>query len=144
YNPPRPPRRPHRPGPRPPAPADSRTARPAPPGPPTPAARARRAPPPHPRPRLYPLAAGPLTIGPAQAMVVIPVQQPRDPFGFLSGGSGRQVALQSDSQHVQVFPLPKPDPDGFSGAVGSFDARWTSDRRRTALDTPFTIVLQLR
>jgi len=96
------------------------------------------------RTRLYPLADGALTIGPAQALVVIPVQNPRDPFGFLGGGSGRQVALLSDSQHVQVYPLPRPEPDGFGGAVGTFAAHWGSDRRRTALDTPFTIVLDLR
>jgi hypothetical protein len=96
------------------------------------------------RTRLYPLAAGRLTVGPAQAMVVIPVQRPGDPFGFLGGGAGRQIALASDSQHVEVSALPEPQPDGYGGAVGTFEVRWGADRQRTALDTPFTVWLEVR
>jgi hypothetical protein len=96
------------------------------------------------RTRLYPLAAGKLTIGPAAALVVIRTDEP-DPFSLFGRGStARPMQLASESLRVEVAPLPRPAPAGFIGAVGDFEALWWCDRGETAQDAPFTVTLELR
>lgn len=98
------------------------------------------------RARLYPLNAGRLTIGPANAVLALPTGTPApDPLRWLGGGvARREVVVRSNPREVRVRPLPPGAPDGFDGAVGDLEASWSADRARTSQDVPFTVRLEVR
>ncbi len=95
------------------------------------------------RARLYPLAAGVATIGPAQAELVLASGSSFDPFQW-PGGGRRRVALHSDPVPVRVRPLPRGAPSGFDGAVGGFQLTWSADRESTSQDVALTARLDVR
>ena len=98
------------------------------------------------RARLYPLSAGRLTIGPANAVLALPTGIPApDPLRWLGGGAARrEVVIRSTPREVRVRPLPPGAPEGFDGAVGDLEASWSADRSRTSQDVPFTVRLDVR
>lgn len=74
------------------------------------------------RRRLYPLAAGRVTIGSANAMLTVGER----PGAF---GGPRTVSVESGPLQVRVRPLPPAAPADFSGAVGWLVPIWTRDRK---------------
>lgn len=93
--------------------------------------------------RLYPLAAGDVRVGQAIAVVTPATTGGFDPFtGPILGG--RPSELRSDSLRVRVRPLPPGAPEGFDGAVGRFDVRFTLDRDHSTRDQAFTATLDVR
>jgi hypothetical protein len=98
------------------------------------------------RVRLYPLAAGPATVGEASAILALAL--PADPMDRLRWPGGfpprREVEVRSRVVSIRARALPAGAPAGFEGAVGRFTAAWSADRRRTTRDVPFTVRLDLR
>ena len=95
------------------------------------------------RTRLYPLAAGVATIGPAVAQLVLASGNSFDPFQW-PGGGRRRIELRSDPVPVRVRPLPRGAPAGFDGAVGSFQLAWSADREHTSQDVALSVRLDVR
>ena len=95
------------------------------------------------RARLYPLAAGVATIGPAMAELVVASGNAFDPFQMLGGGR-RRVELRSDPVPVRVRALPRGAPAGFDGAVGSLELAWSADRDHTSQDVAMSVRLDVR
>ena len=97
------------------------------------------------RTRIYPLAAGTQTVGPAAADLVMETGGTAfDPFGWFGGGGRRQFQIQSAPLAVRVRPLPPGAPGGFGGAVGTLLVQWSVDRPRTPQDQPVTVRLDVR
>jgi hypothetical protein len=99
------------------------------------------------RKRLYPLAPGLSTIGPAQAIVVFASERGDDPLAWLGGGGGgggRAVETHSQPVPVRVRALPPGAPAGFDGSVGAFAVAWGADRPHTTRDVPFNVWLDVR
>ena len=96
------------------------------------------------RSRIYPLAPGTATVGPAVANLALATAG-LDPLQWLRGRSARrELTLRSEPVRVNVRPLPAGAPPGFEGAVGAFSVTWGADRDRTARDVPATVWLELR
>ncbi len=95
------------------------------------------------RARLYPLAPGTATIGPA-SLVVVPAPSSSDPFFRMPQSGVAPVAIQSDSVRVPVRALPPGAPAAFENAVGDFDPAWSLDRGHTAQDQTVTLRLDVR
>ena len=95
------------------------------------------------RARLYPVAAGLATIGPAVAELILGSSNSFDPFPF-PGGGRRRIELRSDPVPVRVRALPRGAPPGFDGAVGSFQIAWSADRERTSQDVALSVRLDVR
>lgn len=91
--------------------------------------------------RLYPLAPGPALVAPAHAVVTPAGNGMLD---ALSGLTSARIEIQSETLRVHVRPLPPGAPQGFDGAVGHFDLRWTTDRDHTTQDQAITARLEVR
>ena len=91
------------------------------------------------RARLFPLAVGDAEIGEAAAQVVV-ASGGADPFQM----QGRSLRVRSQPVRVRVRPLPRGAPNGFTGGVGTMEARWTADREHTSRDVPVTVRLDIR
>lgn len=96
--------------------------------------------------------AGPLSIGPVTANMVVELasgrRQQRDPldvFGFFGGGGERkQLTLATETESVQVLPLPRQDvPGDFTGAVGSFTMNVTAGPTTITAGDPITVKIQI-
>ncbi len=92
------------------------------------------------RVRIYPLAPGRATIGPASLLV----QPPSSGDPFFGGATSRSVELRSDSVRVDVAPLPAGAPAGFENAVGTLHWSWSFDRGHTTEDEAITLHLDVR
>lgn len=98
---------------------------------------------------LFPTVDGALEIGTATwECVVMDRTNPlaADPFDLLSrrGSGGRHATIRSRKLQVQVLPLPEDGrPDGFTGAVGSFDVESAVDRARVRTEEPLTLTVKL-
>ena len=80
---------------------------------------------------LFPQKSGNLTIDPYSIDCII-----TDSFGFREG----RIVARSKGKTIKVKPLPtEGKPDGFSGAVGSFNIEVSSDKTDLKLDEPLTI-----
>lgn len=95
------------------------------------------------RARLYPLAPGTATIGPA-ALIVVASSVAVDPIFGGTVPVGRPVEIRSESLRVAVRPLPAGSPAGFENAVGDFEVSWGLDRGHTAQDQAVTLRLDVR
>lgn len=97
------------------------------------------------RTRLYPLAAGPATVGVASAGLVLAAPDGSGALQWLRGSSARHaVTVRSRPVTVEVRALPPDAPAGFDGAVGDFTTHWSADRARTSRDVPVTVRLEVR
>jgi hypothetical protein len=97
------------------------------------------------RARLYPLAAGPATVGEAAAALALVVDGSNDPGSWSFGRvPRREVTVHSNPVTVNVRALPRGAPPGFDGAVGVFDVHWSLDRASTARDVPVNARLEVR
>jgi len=95
---------------------------------------------------LFPTQTGELTIGPA--VLECSVEDRRrsgrrslfDGFGLFGS---KRVSLRSQPIRIQVDPLPKPAPDSFTGAVGTFRLRSEVDRTEVGQNEPLTLSVSL-
>ena len=60
-----------------------------------------------------------------------------------TGASGSPGQVQSDSVAVEVRPLPVPEPEGFTGAVGSFEVSASADATEGNLNEPVTLTVRI-
>ena len=101
-------------------------------------------------PLALPLTAiktGALTLGPftASAVVVLPGQNPNDPFSqFFNRGEQKQVTLASETLNVESLPLPEQNrPANFTGAVGQFDLAASTGPTTLTVGDPITVRVQI-
>jgi Flp pilus assembly protein TadD len=104
------------------------------------------------RTALFPTGPGEFTIGEAKLTTTVAEarQRRRDPFDIFGGDpfgffrAGREVQLRSDPIRVRVKPLPEEGkPADFSGAVGRFTLRATTDRADLQAGEPVTLKVSL-
>jgi hypothetical protein len=93
--------------------------------------------------------AGPLTIGPIAANVLVELPSGRrrdpffDPFGDLFG-ERKQLAVAAQAVPVQVLPLPRENaPADFNGAVGSYTLACTAGPTNITAGDPITVKVQI-
>ena len=60
-----------------------------------------------------------------------------------TGASGSPSQVQSDSVALEVRPLPVPEPEGFTGAVGSFEVSASADATEGNLNEPVTLTVRI-
>lgn len=93
--------------------------------------------------------AGPLTLGPFTASVVVVLPSPNqggDQFfrQFFNQGEQRQVTLASDQITVPALPLPAGNvPADFNGAIGSFSLNVTAGPTNLTVGDPITVRVQI-
>lgn len=92
--------------------------------------------------------SGDLTLGPVEGnlTVLIPVnnqRRSRDPFESFFGGpqyQQRPTTIASDAVRMKVLPLPAQNvPEGFSGAIGSYQLSVTAGPTNLGVGDPITI-----
>lgn len=104
---------------------------------------------------LYPQKSGSLTIDPATmtAIVAVVVENPASHSGSLFdnmfGGFGSDIeyvnkSLSTGSVKVNVKDLPKPQPDSFDGAVGSFTMESSVSASTLAANSAGSIIIKLK
>ena len=104
--------------------------------------------------KTYAIAAktGSLTLGPAQCSLTLAIPRanrgrsgPADIFDFFSNRTQLQRAtLTSDSQAIQVLPLPRENvPATFNGAVGDFTLSVSASPTNVAVGDPITVKIQI-
>lgn len=97
------------------------------------------------RTRMYPIGVGAATVGSAIATLALAVPGAIDPLQILRGRvPRREITLRSEPVNVDVRALPSNAPDGFDGAVGELQTRWSADRTETRLDMPITLRFDVR
>lgn len=73
---------------------------------------------------LYPQQSGKLTITSGNYdITAIQYENFRTPFGTLSQPVEKQLKVKSNTATVNILPLPEPQPEGFTGAVGKFTVK---------------------
>ncbi len=93
---------------------------------------------------IFPQKSGKLTINSGKYDITV-VQYERVNMGFFGGSRPveREIKVSSNSASINIDPLPQPQPDGFSGAVGKFsiDSKLsgTSFRTNEAASLTYTI-----
>jgi hypothetical protein len=90
---------------------------------------------------LFPTRAGDLKIDPAKVHVQYRDSRgnPNDPFSFFGmGGREREAEPASNACVVHAKALPKPEPPGFTGAVGRYSIGAKVDRTQGAQGQPIT------
>lgn len=90
---------------------------------------------------LFPTRAGELKIDPAKVHVQYRDSRgnPNDPFSFFGmGGREREAEPASNACVVRAKALPKPEPAGFTGAVGRYSISARLDRNEGAQGQPIT------
>jgi len=96
------------------------------------------------RTRVYPLSAGEVTVGVAEATLEL-TGAGADGQGWSAGRvPRREVTIHSAPLKIRVGALPPGAPAGFTGAVGDLTVRWTADRASTSLDVPVALRLDVR
>jgi hypothetical protein len=94
--------------------------------------------------------AGSLTLGPAEAAMVIRIPNQRrggDPFDGLFGGSfqRKQMTGRSETVAMNVMPLPAQNrPASFNGAVGSFEIKASASPTNVAVGDPITLRIEVQ
>jgi hypothetical protein len=53
------------------------------------------------------------------------------------------LLIQSDPSTIEILPLPSPEPDGFSGAIGSFNIHAEASPRTVRVGDPITIDISI-
>ena len=92
---------------------------------------------------MRPVKGGLLTLGPANATVLIPDRSGRQDFFF--GRSERGVSALAPQITVQVLPVPTQHaPPSFAGAVGNFSLNVTAAPTNLAAGDPITLRVQIR
>lgn len=83
---------------------------------------------------IFPQKSGKLTINSGKYDITV-VQYEQVNMGFFSTNRPveRQISVSSNSASIQIAPLPSPQPDGFTGAVGNFtiDSKLSASSFRT-------------
>jgi hypothetical protein len=100
---------------------------------------------------LTPVKTGPLSIGPVVASIVVELPSPRrqrDPLweslGFPGAGEQRTLSLATDTENVQVLPLPAEGaPADFNGAIGNYTMTLTAGPTNVAVGDPITVKVQI-
>jgi len=94
--------------------------------------------------------AGNLALGPVECgltvLVPVPRQRSRDPFADFFGPQAqpRPTTLASDPVPMRVLPMPSQNvPEGFNGAVGSFQLAVTAGPTNLAVGDPITVKVQI-
>jgi len=94
--------------------------------------------------------AGAMTLGPYTATVTLDVPtnrgqgDPFDSFGFFRRADRKQVALATETEHVQLLPLPRENaPADFNGAVGQYTLSSTAGPTNLAVGDPITVKIQI-
>ncbi|HUS34966.1 MAG TPA: BatD family protein, partial [Verrucomicrobiae bacterium] len=99
---------------------------------------------------ISPAKAGALTLGPAEAVMLIrvPLQNRRrgDIFEEMLGSFQRkQITARSDTVAINVMPLPTQNrPQNFSGAVGNFQIQATAAPTNVSVGDPITLSIQIQ
>lgn len=91
---------------------------------------------------LYPQQAGTLTIPPAIMQLGV-VTGEDDGFSLFLGNNIRRVPVRTDSLIIEVAPLPRPVPDGFTGAVGTFRLRSSVNRNTLTTDDALSLTMEV-
>ncbi|MCA9728971.1 MAG: BatD family protein, partial [Candidatus Eisenbacteria bacterium] len=88
---------------------------------------------------------GDLEIGPGVVTCTVREtnRRRRDPFSIFGMFDDREVTLRSRPLTVHVRPLPKPEPDDFTGGVGRFKMRTSLDRDEVAQGEPITLTVHI-
>lgn len=96
---------------------------------------------------LFPTQTGTLEIGPASLRCIVQDRRSRggrrDPFDLFGLFEEREVTLQSRPVRVTVLPLPKPQPDSFTGGVGAFRLDSNVDRTEVNQNEPVTVTFAI-
>lgn len=95
---------------------------------------------------------GLVNLGPAESSLIVQIPLPnqqrrRDPFGFFDFGQQvqeRPTTLTSETIPIRVLPLPKDNvPEGFSGAIGSYQIAVSAGPTNLAVGDPITVRVQI-
>ena len=92
------------------------------------------------------IKAGPMTLGPVTANIVLGGRDPFDPFGVFGGGGGdqRQLTLATDGEAVRLLPLPREGaPANFNGAVGVYTMTMSAGPTNLTVGDPITVKVQI-
>ena len=91
------------------------------------------------------IKAGPMTLGPVTANVVLGGRDFFDPFGAFGGGSDqRQLSLATEAEPVRLLPLPSENaPPNFNGAVGVYTMTMTAGPTNVTVGDPITVKVVL-
>ncbi len=101
---------------------------------------------------LFPTQSGSLTLDPLKVKCAVQVQARRrsnDPFDifndpFFTRFQTVEYEVESNTLSVRVDPLPGSAPEGFSGAVGTFEFSASLDKRTVQAGDPLTLTLEVR
>jgi len=97
---------------------------------------------------LFPTQSGTLTIGPGHLDCRVrdrSRRSRRDPFDFFGGVfADRRVRLSTKPLTIRVDPLPQPQPEDFTGGVGSFGIRGELERSIAGQNEPLTLTLAVQ
>jgi len=90
---------------------------------------------------------GNLTLGPATSQLTLRISrsnQPRSPFGIFGGNFQlRRVTVTSETQTLQVLPLPPNAPPSFNGAVGNYSLNVKASPTTLSVGDPITLRAQI-
>jgi hypothetical protein len=98
---------------------------------------------------IFPLTAikaGPMTLGPVTANIVLGGRDIFDPWGMFGGGGGdqRQLTLATEAEAVRLLPLPREGaPANFNGAVGTYTMTVSAGPTNLTVGDPITVKVQI-
>ncbi len=94
---------------------------------------------------LFPQQSGSLTVSTGSYTLVVQqmVRRSMGLFGYIPDVTESEVPLREFKQTVNVSPLPQPQPEGFSGAVGkfTFSSKLSSESLRTGEAASLTLTV---
>lgn len=94
---------------------------------------------------LFPQKTGKLSIPPARFSIAVPVDgKSDDPFANFFGRPTRQIPIETEAVSLDVRPLPEPSPADFTGGVGNYDWKISTDRTELSTDEALTLRINLR
>jgi hypothetical protein len=91
---------------------------------------------------LYPQQAGTLTI-PSTLLQLGVITGDSDSYSLFFGNNIKRVPVRTDSVNLTVKALPRPAPEGFSGAVGDFRLRTSINRNTLTTDDALSITMEV-